>query len=542
MGVGQASFAKDIEITTVSVPDEVLKGSTIAADVLITHRGFRDKRVILLIEDDGQLIAREELTLSAKQPAQTFRTQFIANQAGARLLKFQISPAADEIVRENNARDLVVSVRDRRKRVLHFEGEPRFEVKFVRRALNKDDPIDVVSLVRTAESKFYRLGVEGPQELANGFPQRPEELFAYHALILGSIEASYFTADQLQMIADFVSRRGGGLLVLGGRRGFAAGGYFGTPVAELLPVVLGPKPERAFEAEVSVRPTQVGRTHALTQPVRQGSAGAGWEALPPLRVLHPLYRVKPGASTLLEGQATELPAPLAILAQQRFGRGQALVLNVQNSWRWQMHQDIPLDDQTHETLWRQLLRWLVQPVPDPVTIQMSANEVSPEEPVEVTAEVLDAAYLPRNNADVHLLVTTPVGDQLRLPMNWIPARDGVYQARFTPRYSGPYELRVEAQSEAGLETAEAQIQIGAATREFFQAEMREALLQRIATDTGGRFYSADDASRLVDEISAAQADVTRIERLELWNVPAGFLLLLTLIGAEWIYRRWRGLV
>ena len=50
------------------------------------------------------------------------------------------------------------------------------------------------------------------------------------------MEASYFTGDQLRMIADFVSERGGGLLALGGRRALGEGGYGGTPVAEVLPV------------------------------------------------------------------------------------------------------------------------------------------------------------------------------------------------------------------------------------------------------------------------------------------------------------------
>ena len=80
-------------------------------------------------------------------------------------------------------------------------------------------------LQRTAEGKFLRLDVDGPEELEAGFPRTREELFRYRALVLGSVEASFFTHDQLDMIADFVSRRGGGLLFLGGRNAFAEGGY-----------------------------------------------------------------------------------------------------------------------------------------------------------------------------------------------------------------------------------------------------------------------------------------------------------------------------
>lgn len=550
VGVGQTTFAKDIELTSVGMPRQALKGSAITAHVLINHRGVDNERVKLLIEDDGQLIAMQEVTLLPDQPAQAVEARLIAQQPGVRQLKFHIVPAAGEIIADNNARNLVLNVGDRRQPILHFEGEPRFEVKFIRRAIAKDDAVRVVSLVRTAENKFYRLGVEHPQELADGFPQRPEDLFAYRGLILGSVEASYFTSAQLQMIADFVGRRGGSLLLLGGRRAFASGGYLGTPLAELSPVVLESERGHIFRVEVAVRPTPMGKTHPLTNGVLDTTPGKSWTTLPPLTALHPLYRVKPGALILLEGRAPALPAPLPVLTQQRFGRGQVLALNAQDTWRWQMHQDIPLDDQSHETLWRQLLRWLAQSAPNRVTMHTAAQDVSAQESVEITAEVMDAAYLPRNNADVHLRVTTPLGDRLRLPMTWLPASDGVYHARFTPPHPGLYDLQVEVPNESGLETpasseietAVDHIQVGTTTREYFQAEMREPLLRRLAAETGGRFYAARDASQLADAITTARASAAVQRRLELWDMPAGLLLLLILLSLEWIYRRWRGLV
>lgn len=542
IGVGQSKFTKDIEITDVAMPRQVLKGAMIAADVLINHRGFDNERARLLIEDDGHLLATEEVTLPARQPAQTVRAQFLVKDVGPRRLKFHIVPATDEAVLENNAREVELMVQDRRQRILYFEGEPRFEVKFIRRALAKDDTIRIVCLIRTAESKFYRLGIDSPQELATGFPQRPEELFAYDGLILGSVEAGFFSADQLQMIADFVSRRGGGLLVLGGKRTFADRSYFATPVGEVLPLALEPEQGQPFRVEVAVRPTKRAENHPLTEFMRAGKNNSSWKTLPPLTVLHPLYRVKPGATVLLEGRAPGFPAALPLLTQQRFGRGQALVLNVQDSWRWRMHQDIPLDDQTHQTLWRQLLRWLVQSVPERIAFETSKSEAIPQESVEVRVQVLDAAYLPRNNANVRLLVTTPVGDQLRLPMDWVSTHDGIYHAHFTPKHAGLYDARVEAPSADGPDTAEKHIQVGGAAREYFQAEMNEALLRRVATATGGRFYTAADVSSLVKEIEPRQAGVTVVKRLPLWNMPAAFLLLLMLIGFEWVYRRWRGLI
>ncbi len=542
VAVGQPRFTRDIEVSAVNMPRRTLKNSSIVADVVVTQRGFDNQTIKLLIEDGGQLVGIEEVTLSADQPERTIRTRFTAKEAGVRQLRFYVTPAEDEVLVENNARKTILDVDDRRQRILYFEGEPRFELKFLRRAVARDEILRVVSLVRTAENKYYRIGIENPEELAEGFPKTAEELFAYRGLILGSVEASHFSPGQLKLIADFVSRRGGGLLVLGGRRALTQGGYGNTPVAELLPVFLNAKRVDPIRAEVTVRPTAAGYVHPIGQLVAGGADAPSWERLPPLTVLHPLYQVKPGALTLLEGLARELAEPVIVLAEQRFGRGRALVLNVQDSWTWQMHQDIPPEDQTHETLWRQLLRWLVRSVPDAVTILTSSEHPSPNESVEITAEILDESFHPRNDAAVRLIVHTPIGDRLELPMSWDASRDGMYRLQLTPEHAGIYEMTVEARSGEKRAIGKIHLPVGMVTPDHYGAEMRESILRRIADETGGRFYRADEIGALADELPLSESGASVQERLPLWDMPVVFLLLIMLLGFEWLYRRRRGLV
>lgn len=542
VGVGDEQFTRDIEVSALSLPARTLEGSSIVADVTVTQRGFANETVKLHVEDEGELVAIEEIAFAADQPTRTIRTRFDANEAGPRRLRFSVVETGGEVLAENNAREAILDVDGERQRILYFEGEPRFELKFLRRAVAKDENLHVVSMVRTAENKYYRLGIDDPQELADGFPKTAEELFAYRGLILGSVEAGYFSASQLQLIADFVSRRGGGLLMLGGRRALSRGGYADTPVGELLPVVLDASRHDAIRAQVTVHPTALGQGHPIGAIARGEGATPSWDRLPPLTVLHPLYRTKPGAATLLEGASPELPGPLPVLAEQRFGRGRALVLNVQNAWTWQMHQDIPLEDQTHETLWRQLLRSLVGAAPDAITIRADNDHPSPGEPVEVTAEVLDPAFHAQNDAAVTLIVDTPIGDRLTLPMHWDATGDGIYRLQLTPEHTGLYELAVEARAGETLTRADANLPVGLMVPDHYGAEMRAPFLERIAAETGGRFYTADDAYALASSLPLSTSGASVQVRLALWDMPALFLALIGLLGFEWLYRRWRGLV
>ena len=107
-------------------------------------------------------------------------------------------------------------VTDAKRRILYIEGEPRWEFKFIRRAEEDDPTVQVVSMLRTSENKIYRQGISDPGELAEGFPVRTEELFGYAGIIIGSVDADYFTPLQQELLREYVDRRGGGVLVSGG--------------------------------------------------------------------------------------------------------------------------------------------------------------------------------------------------------------------------------------------------------------------------------------------------------------------------------------
>lgn len=545
VGLGREHFAKDIELTSVQAPRRVLRGSSVAVDVMIVHSGFSGKTVQLHVEDDGRIVSTQEIEMPRDGEVVTVRTHFTADEPGARVFRFRIVPEDGELVLENNSREALVIVANRREKILYFEGEPRWEVKFIRRAVDDDENLQIVTLQQTAENKFYRIGVDDEDEVAEGFPKRREDLFEYRALILGSVKASFFTHDQLQMIAEFVSQRGGGLLTLGGRNSFSEGGWAGTPVAEVLPVVLqqkAPGDTAEFFVKAKVALTPVGRSHPITQIADHPEASIQrWSELPPLSIINPITETKPGASTLLTGRGDG--DNFVVLASQRYGRGRVLSFPVQDSWIWQMHADIPLEDMTHEMFWRQLLRWLINSVPDRVSATVSRDRVGIQQSVEITTEALDSAYSEVNDANVVAHVIAPSGSEREVPLEWTVERDGEYKASFIPEDYGMYEVRIDAvRNGAVLGSGASYVQVAEPVDEFFDAEMHASLLRRLADETGGRFYTPETISSLPEDVQFTESGSTIREEKDLWDMPAVFFLLLTLVGVEWGYRRSRGLV
>jgi uncharacterized membrane protein len=546
VGVGQERFARDIQITRVETPRSTLKGTSLAVDVVVSQTGFAGQEVAVLVEDEGRIVSDQKVTLPSDGQSTTVRVNFTASEAGARLFRFRIEPKADEQVTQNNVREALVNVTSARERVLYLEGEPRFEAKFVRRAVTDDENLSVVILQRTAEDKYLRLDVESPDEVIGGFPKTREELFAYRALILGSVEAASFTPDQLRMLADFVSIRGGGLLMLGGRRAFAEGGWAGTPVAEVLPVAFEEsargKNATEYYSPIAVRPTRAGLTYPITLLAATPQASSEkWNEMPEVSTVNPITGIKPGATVLLTGTANDRREQI-VLAFQRYGRGKSLAFPVQDSWVWKMDATMPVEDMTHAMFWRRLVRWLVDGVPDHVGLSTAIDRVEPGEPLRFTAEVVDPAFVAVNDAQVVASVTSPTGKITDIPLEWTVSKDGEYKGQFATDEPGLYTVKTTAKrAGADLGTHTLYARASAGDNEYFDAPMRASLLNRIAEETGGHFFTPANVSELPEAINYSGRGVTVVEERDLWDMPILMMAMLGLIAAEWGFRRTRGL-
>jgi uncharacterized membrane protein len=546
VGIGQEKFARDVQITRVETPRSALKGTSLVVNVVLTQSGYAGVKVPLNVEDEGRIVGTQEVTLPPDGESATVRVRFTASDAGPRLFRFRVPAQANEQVAQNNSREALIEVNDRREKILYFEGEPRFEAKFIRRAVEDDKNLQVVILQRTAENKYLRLDVGNADELVDGFPKTRDELFEYRSLILGSVEAASFSPEQLRMIADFVSKRGGGLLMLGGRRAFAEGGWAGTPVGEVLPVTLDATSDQRggpYFSELSVKPTRAGSTSPVTQIAGDEAASQKrWLELPPVTAVNPVHGVKAGATVLLSAVDNRKQEQI-VLASQRYGRGKALAFPVQDSWQWRMNANIPVTDTTYATFWRRLVRWLVDDVPDKVMLTMTQDRVDPGQPMKLTAEILDGQYNGINDAHVVAQVTSPKGKTSDVPLEWTVEHDGEYGSSVVPDEEGLYTIRLTAtrdRKDLGSDTAF--VRASAADSEYFDAAMRAPLLKRIAEETGGRFYTEADSASLPEAISYSGRGVTVVEERDLWDMPAILILLVGLIAGEWAFRRARGLV
>jgi uncharacterized membrane protein len=540
VGFGSTQVPQDVEIESAALTSRALAHSRVTAVVEVVQSGFANRHVNVTVRDADKLLATRELVLGADGATVRTDLTFDLPDAGPRVLRFQVTALPGEANPRNNELSRLVNVEAGPRRILYVEGEPRWEYKFVRRAEEDDTAVQLVSMLRTTENKIYRQGVKDSLELAQGFPTKPEDLFGFDGLIIGSVDAGYFTAAQQTLMREFVDRRGGGLLLLGGRQSLADGVWGGSQLNDLLPVTL-PMSSGTFHREpATVSLTGAGADSAITRLVDDRAANLTlWTKLPYLMDFQDPGKAKPGAAELAQMQAGGRTMPL--LVTENYGRGRTAVLATGGTWRWQM--SLPLGDPTHSVFWHQLLHWLVSDTRGQLSAQVSAGILQDDGQVQLQADVRDRNYLPAADAIVNAHVIGPDRLQADVSLRAVPGIPGRYQADWSAPAVGLYVADLVANQgalSAGHDTIAFQRQDGVA--ENFHTGQNVALLKSLAADTGGRYWSPDDLDGLARAIPFSNAGVSVQKFQDLWNMPILFLLLITLPAAEWLLRRRWGVV
>jgi len=453
--VGQGQPPRDISVANVSVSQTSFEDApvTIQADVEAT--GFAGQAVAVdLLDDAGKQIERQRWKVDKNDEKQVFRFRLRPDKTGVLFYRLHAGEeasveepgAASEATLVNNERTVVVNRGKGPYRILYVAVRPNWDLKFLKRAIEEDEQVQLVVLLRVAkrEPKYdwrghtgettnplyrgfdpedkekaeeydqpvlVRLNTRDQAELREGFPKTKEDLFEYCAVIFEDIEAESFSHDQMDIVRRFVAERGGGFLMLGGKESFQKGNYQRTPIGGLLPVYLDPMPADTTAAATRLVLTREGwlqpwaRLRDNEQEEQQRLA-----AMPEFRVLNRVRTVKPGASVIATaGDGTEQGLPALVV--QRLGNGRAAALTVGDTWRWGMRKPEMHDDM--DKFWRQTLRWLIADVPGRITLQASQKPDETNQPVTLQVRVRDKAFEPMDNVSVTLDVREVTGGSVK---------------------------------------------------------------------------------------------------------------------------------
>ena len=553
VGVGSSAGPNDREIVELTAGDPRLDQTSIDLRVSAISRGYGRAPFQVRFLANGRLLESRAITPAGEGSPVEAVISVSPDPLVATVYTAEIAAAEGEAIVENNTRSVLVSPIGRKRKILALAGAPGYEFSFLSRALGRDPGLEFDSIVRKGQNEsgqptfLVQAGGGRASALTSGFPSSREALYAYDALIVANVEGDALAKAQLSMAAEFVSVRGGGLLVLGGRS-FATRGLIGTPLEEALPVELsdrrGGLPRAGGDGEGAPTPNAVvltaeGESHpAMRLGQTADETRKRWAALPALAASAPVGGPRPGAAVLAVTMAAS-GARYPVVAAQRYGRGRSMIFAGEASWRWRML--APAADRTYEYFWRQAARWLAASAPDPVSVIVPTS-AEPGTPARIEVEARDAAFAPVGDATVTASIAGPSGTNRPLTLRPDAEVPGRFAGQITPEMAGLYRVQGEARRGArSLGPIDAWFQVGGADREFADPRLNDGFLRRLARASGGEYLAAAEAGRLASLLASSPPRALEPERRDLWHEPWTFALVVALLSAEWILRRRWGL-
>jgi len=561
------SARRNVELASIDAPLEAVANNvtTIAASVRVA--GFATVPLELqLVEEPGpapvdtkRLWTDQNVATLKAELKWTPKDDPASNAGGIRKLRVSVPANPAEASADDNAGELHVLLTEPRVRVLYVEGSIRPEYKYLKRLLMGDPNIRFLSLVRIAGNRFWAQGGAGAASL-NHLPETEGDFKLFDVIILGDLDRTFMSREQMAQLRKFVND-GGGLLMLGGHNSLGPGGYAGGDVEAVLPVTCGSRSQPQEPTPFIPQLTAAGEAHPIfagVAPFFFGPAGRKPdEKLPKLEPLLGCVTVpaaKPGASVLaihptrlIDGQ------PLVVAAVQRFGAGRSAAFTADTTWQW----DPPMRgmgrQSPYERFWGQLIRWLAN-------VETKSREAKPavmirpdkncirigQGTVKVIALVQDDRGRQAENSQVTLTVTPTAGEGKpeTLPMS---PRTGekLFEAEYKPTRDGRFKLEAVALDAAGrrLGADAQQLIVMPFSAETDRLGRNDGLLEMLAEKTRGRKVDISGLPDLIDHIVQRMKDRGQLDEpaaasiTPLFNFPLLFIAFVVLLTAEWILRR-----
>jgi uncharacterized membrane protein len=462
--------------------------------------------------------------------------------------KARIEEVIGESRSDNNLKSFCFDAITKKNSVLIIDGRPRWETRYLRNVFARDDRWTVTAVFAgpgSAQPDLLR-GEDG-----ESFPQDKKSLFAFDLVILGELAAGLLKEEELVWINEFVTNRGGGILLLDGpRQKFREYAKVENhPIAQLLPVKwLDDTKARLSPESFHLTDRGQSETALFLDPSPQRNTEL-WSYLPLPGWVAPTEAL-PGTEVFLEATVDKEKYPIEsvpLLVSRTAGAGRILYAGFDGTWRWRFE----VGDKYHQRYWNQLASWIMEKPfavrDDFVAIDPGASAYQPGESAALRIRVRDREGKPLNdpNITVEGLIWKEGKIVATVPLETNAESGGLFRGNTPPLSSGQHEVSVRVN---GLyDDDELRTRVGFLVRQQESPELsiltcNEKLLQEVAKLSGGTYLREEQIGRLNDLLKPISSGKLVTKEIALWQSYWWFIPIVLILGLELFLRKRAGML
>ena len=526
----------DVRIEAVTTPRRVVVGWQSELRAIVSGQGTRGQAIAVRLGKDGAVIDEQPAQLPQLGGSREITFALQHPEEGTFVYSVVAPPLPGETHTNDNFHVVSIQVVDARNQLLYIEGTPRWESKYLSRALKASDQVTPLVFIRGPNQKFMTIGPRGSITA----DMTSAELANFKIVVIGNLDAEELGDARARNLVTFVDN-GGSLVLLGGEKGWGVNGFIKTPLKALVPV--RQHDMNVVEGKYPVILTGVGRGH----PAFAGDSDL-WDALPSILSYIPGTDLSAIAEALVVVEDEGVQQPLIV--SQRYGQGKVLAIMTDSLWRWSLG-SAQARGTPYQRFWEQLLVWL-----------LPSEEAVDGHKVDVFADHDEAFLGERINFSARLgeqfpqavesVVCKIMGpDQRVLPFQMAAGRIATsgssafigYASTYDAEAPGLHKVVVEVHSHGEkYESEELTFFVRSYTPESVPRPANVDVLKTLSRSSGGRFFdNPQDLDRVLRELNVKQEEEESVTYASLWQTPLLISCLIGLLIVEWIVRRIRNL-
>ena len=575
VAVGSEKAPTNLEVQAVNVQDAVFVDDIVLFRMTVRGSGYPPNhpvKVALRTAGGGAPLktadgkpAERTVNLPDDNPLEV-ELQFKPDVIGTLEIEAVVEKQAGELDARDNVRPTQVAVLDAQINVLYVDGSPRWEYRYLKNEMMRDKTVNISLLLTSADPAFAQEGDEAvPPSGADAgskfpgpitrFPESMDELMKYDVVVFGDVDPRQFSDRQLQLVNEFVSRKGGGFGMVAGPR-FSPHAFNNSPVEAVLPVnikrVLADTDTGVITEGFRPVLTKVGAASSVFRffPDRAENERYMAEKIEPLFWYARGATVKPGVGEVYAEHPVETgpdgrKAPILVMG--RFGAGRTLFSAIDDSWRWRYY----TGESIFDTYWVQQLRHLARSRKigqRRLNFNADRDTYTLGEPVRLELNVLDPVLAQQLPRELDVEVRDEAGQAVRrerLERQETPP--DTYAASFTADRVGRYTVRLPAVGGGADEKpVDVPVEVIVPRLELVRPAVDMALLRQLAAkdEKTGQPVVLDlaGAARLPEMIRSAARTIPVLTPEPLWDAPLAFLIFIVLLTAEWVLRKMYGML
>ena len=551
IGLGNPEPARDLELTDLLVEDVVFVDDLMRFQAKLVAHGFAGQEVVIRLKekdptsnDPRAMRDLESIRVPAPPDGQAQRIEIghRPKETGEIVYTLEVETQPRELQVENNRIERTVNVRKEKLKVLFVDSEPRYEYRYLKNYLEREETIDLRVVLLSSDPEYG----EQDRSALPTFPAAKDELFDFDVVLMGDADTSFLSLSQMQNLSEFVTEKGGGILFVAGAN-FDPLSYRGTPLELLLPIELAEarNPTALGNAINSFRPelTLEGRSSPIFRFGDDEAKSAEiWNNLPELFWFLEAPRKKPAALVLAEhptlsGSDGKLP----IFLYQFVGAGKSMFNAVDDTWRWRFR----VGDRYFGRFWIQTIRFLARSKllsQRQAEVQTDRRRYQRNQPIQIRVRFPNPGIAP-GGGEVNVQVEQKGHGSRKLALKAAPGSRNLFEGALPQEAEGDYLVRLLPPPVLDGPIPTAAFRVEPPAGEMERIPMNEPELARAATLTGGKFYTPETTARLLDELPRPKkVPLDTDPPIPLWNTWAVLGLFLAVITAEWVLRKRKQLV